>query len=403
MALRPYLFLLLLILYSPALGIAADNLPPKLAARLGSKDSLLVLTLTNETILEFRADHKRIPASTLKLFTALFALEELGSAYRFPTDFFLDDQKNLTVRGYGDPLLLSEVLPRLAQALSRSVSHINTIILDDTYFDDRITIPGAAHRSVEPYDAPNGALCVNFNSVFFKKDTRGRFVSAEPQTPLLPFVLPRIEASTLPQGRIILLGSNHEPTYYAGHLLGYFFKGAGISWGGALVRKTGEHPAGQLVYRHHSPYSMEEIIAKMLYFSNNFTANQLFLAAGAHRHGPPASLDKSVSAATRFAKEKLGIEEINLVEGSGLSRANRVSARTLGKVLIAFAPYRHRMRFEKGIYYKTGTLNGVRTRVGYLETPTGNVFAFVVIVNTPGVSDWPVVASVRDYLLSTPP
>ena len=56
--------------------------------------------------------------------------------------------------------------------------------LDDTYFTQPLTIPGISSSS-NPYDAPNGALCANFNTVFFKHSRDG-YASAEPQTPLLP-------------------------------------------------------------------------------------------------------------------------------------------------------------------------------------------------------------------------
>jgi len=50
-------------------------------------------------------DKKLIPASVFKLFTALLAFDCLGHDYRFKTEFILIIIINLTIKGYGDPLL----------------------------------------------------------------------------------------------------------------------------------------------------------------------------------------------------------------------------------------------------------------------------------------------------------
>lgn len=57
------------------------------------------------------------------------------------------------------------------------------------------------------------------------------------------------------------------------------------------------------------------------------------------------------------------------------------------KVLNRFYPYRGLMRREGNVYYKTGTLTGVRSRAGYIENEKGEFFRFVIILNTPGKSD----------------
>ena len=178
-----------------------------------------------EIIHEENPDTPFIPASTLKILTSLLALHHLGENFRFPTDIFLDGSDNLIIRGYGDPMLTSEVIQQMAERLAvslkkKGVSKIGSIVVDDTYFQHGITIPGTGTTS-NPYDAPVGAVCANFNTVLF--DTaKSRYVSAEPQTPLLPFVLDRIKASNLGKGRIIL--SNKESRTYAGRLLKFFLE-----------------------------------------------------------------------------------------------------------------------------------------------------------------------------------
>ena len=51
--------------------------------------------------------------------------------------------------------------------LKDSHQMLSNIIVDPSYFDTAVVIPGVTDTS-EPYDSPNGALCVNFNTVNFK-------------------------------------------------------------------------------------------------------------------------------------------------------------------------------------------------------------------------------------------
>ncbi len=83
--------------------------------------------------LQYRERETFIPASTLKIVTCLAALEILGEDYRFETHFFLDDRKNLYIKGFGDPFLTSETLGDIAEKLySQGVRQLSSIILDLT-------------------------------------------------------------------------------------------------------------------------------------------------------------------------------------------------------------------------------------------------------------------------------
>ena len=80
----------------------------------------------------------------------------------------------------------------------------------------------------------------------------------------------------------------------------------------------------------------------MLRFSNNFTANQLLLTVGLQRYGPPATLEKGTRALTEFLRQevKLPTEQFKLVEGSGISRKNRLTPEAIWQLLKAFARIR---------------------------------------------------------------
>ncbi|MEJ2102460.1 MAG: D-alanyl-D-alanine carboxypeptidase [Desulfobacterales bacterium] len=321
---------------------------------------MLVADPQGQILFSKHPENKLIPASTLKIFTSLVVLHVLGSDYRFPTEFYLDKQSNLKIKGYGDPLLISEIVAKIARvlaALLKDTQPMNDLVLDDSYFKQPLTIPGITSSS-QPYDAPNGALCVNFNTVNFENTSEG-YVSAEPQTPLLPYVIEKIKASKLKHGRIVFSHNKNEITVYAGELFQYFLKKQGIGFKGKVKLGRINNKTDQLIFRYYSVSSLDQIVAKLLEHSNNFVTNQLLIAAGALTLGPPGTLAKGVTLATDYAKNELDIKNMTLAEGSGISRNNRVSAMQMDRVLQEFLPYRHLMRRLGREFYKTGTLYGM--------------------------------------------
>ncbi len=132
-----------------------------------------------------------IPASILKIVTSLAAISYLGEDFRYQTFFFYNKQNSsLHIKGFGDPFFISEEIKKACKLLSlklkkEKINTINNIILDHSFFEAHIDIPGKSD-TLNPYDAFQGALCANFNTVFFKTDNNNRYISAEEQTPLLP-------------------------------------------------------------------------------------------------------------------------------------------------------------------------------------------------------------------------
>jgi len=354
---------------------------------IGKNDSILVADANGQIILEKNAAKKRIPASILKIFSSLVALHYLGDDYRFPTEFYLDKQSNLKIKGYGDPLLISEVVAKISQVLAvllKNSHPLNDLVLDDSYFQQPLTIPGIT-SSPQPYDAPNGSLCVNFNTVSFKRTSQG-YVSAEPQTPLLPFVIEKIKASGLKKGRIVFSHNKNEIALYAGKLFEYFLEKQGIGFNGTVKLGRINDKTDRLIFKYVSSSSLAEIVVRLLEHSNNFTTNQLLIATGAKIIGPPGTLAKGVTIASDYAREMLGLEDMMIVEGSGISRDNRISALQMDRILQEFLPYHYLMRRQGREYYKTGTLYGVSTRAGYIKRSDGEFYRYVIMLNTQGKS-----------------
>lgn len=371
-------------LFSAAQNLYAEIKSSDILEQIGANDAIIVSDPDGKILMEKNADKKLIPASTLKLLTSLAALHYLGPSYRFSTEFYIDKDSNLKIKGYGDPLLTSEFIIEAAKKLGMNLKHINDVIVDDTYFKNPTIIPGVT-KSLEPYDSPNGALCVNFNTVTFKV-SKGKYITAERQTPLLPFAIKRITKTSARNGRILLTSDQNEIALYAGHLISYFLEKEGIKRRGKIRVGAVDIKTDRLALKYDSPVLLDEIVSRLLYHSNNFIANQLLISIGAKISSPPGTLEKGVSALNYYAKDILKINDLSISEGSGISRENMIPAGSFLKILAEFEPYRYLMKHNGSEYFKTGTLSGVSTRAGYIKGRDGKLYKFVIMTNSNGNS-----------------
>jgi len=343
-----------------------------------------------KTIYAKNPDKPLIPASTLKILTSLAAIRTLGPDFHFQTWACYDKTTcDLYLKGFGDPLFISEEINKFAHQISghlyKQVSKgcipsavIRNIIVDQTYFAPHITIPGAG-SSTNPYDATNGALCANFNTIFLKWDSRSeQYISAEKQTPFPDILAQQITPESKKTDRILL--SYDLRQNYPGILMHYFLKKSGVNVTGSVQK--GEFIGSDkdcLVYT--SSFSLSDIIKKLLTFSNNFIANQLMLTMGARTSGPPATLDKGTAVLNKFAEETLGLMNVAFVEGSGLSRHNHMTPAQMRDILIAFMPWYEFLRRDGNEFYKTGTLSDVRSRAGFIRGKDNRLYPFVIMLN----------------------
>jgi D-alanyl-D-alanine carboxypeptidase/D-alanyl-D-alanine-endopeptidase (penicillin-binding protein 4) len=111
---------------------------------------------------------------------------------------------------------------------------------------------------------------------------------------------------------------------------------------------------------------------------------------GAHQYGAPGTLDKGVQAVQAYARSDLGLDKVVIAEGSGISRANRITARDMLTVLTAFEPHHGLMKKKDRLFFKTGHLKGIRTQVGFYRDPERGRYPYVILLNTPGKSMHPV-------------
>jgi D-alanyl-D-alanine carboxypeptidase/D-alanyl-D-alanine-endopeptidase (penicillin-binding protein 4) len=137
----------------------------------------------------------------------------------------------------------------------------------------------------------------------------------------------------------------------------------------------------ELLYTQYSPFTLTDMLSHMFSYSNNFVANQILIAAGAHRDGAPGTLEKGVKVVEDCVRDVLRLDGLAIVEGSGISRKNRLSPRHMSVILRHFAPYRHLLPPQGNTLFKTGTLRGIRTRAGYIEIPGEDPSIFIIFLH----------------------
>ena len=334
-----------------------------------------------EVLVDVGAERTFLPASTLKVFTCVLADEYLGMDARFSTSLYLDGDK-LIVRGGGDPFLVSEEIDAIVAGLA---PHLDGVALSGVYVDDSayeagIKIPGVGD-SEEPYDALNSATAVNFNTINVRVDG-DTVTSAEEQTPLTP--LAREVAKRRGVKGKLRVNLSNDPTEvrrYAAELFAAKLRGAGVTVGDA----TGEATAsGDPAYVHANSRTLSEVCSGLLYYSNNYIANQVFLAIGASVHGEPASLVKSVRVATEFIAAHPELDGLVVTEGSGISYENQATAQSLAATLTMFEEHKGLLRQKGGTPNKTGTLKVTKTVIGYIDTKSNGTVRYVISLGGDG-------------------
>ncbi len=348
-------------------------------------DPACAVALNDESgkrIIAYNPDKLMIPASIVKIVIAQAAYDLLGKDFRFKTEFYTDRNYRLAIKGWGDPFLISEEINLVSeQPQIKRLPVISEILLDSSAFSSDVQIPGTSN-SLNPYDALNGALVVNFNTIFVGRTHAGVVYSAEEPTPLTSLAIEK--ANSIPPGkkeRINLTENPAESLAYVGQLFSKFFVAADIPvTSKKLTRTIVKEKDWQLIYRHHSSRSLKFIFEGLMKYSNNFIANQIFLVIGAEKMGYPASLSKSRKVLQTYLKNKWGFAYADMVldEASGISRKNRMTAGQMMTILETFRENSGLLSGKNNLKIKSGTLTGVYNYAGYIQTESG-IRPFVII------------------------
>jgi D-alanyl-D-alanine carboxypeptidase/D-alanyl-D-alanine-endopeptidase (penicillin-binding protein 4) len=359
-----------------AQAISAPTLQLKLAhemARASAFSGIYVRDLdTGRTLYESKADVARVPASVEKLYTTSAALLRFGPDATLKTSVagsgFLDPdgvwRGNLYLHGGGDPTFDREDLQALAGDLAGAgILRVDGSVLgDETRFD---ALRGS-YDSGGAYDSDmGGALSALAFDRGFAKDGR--------------------------------------PAAQAARQLAKVLRGEGIRVEGRSGIGTTPQDATQLA-SVDSP-AMRDIIRMTNVPSDNFMAEMLVKDLGAQFGAGGTTL--AGVAVVRSTLTSFGVHP-RIVDGSGLSRADRTTPRQVVRLLetmhhqevagsfessLAVAgrtgTIRKRMRgtpAQDRCKAKTGTLIGVSSLAGICTAAGGHTIAFAMLMNRAGVA-----------------
>ncbi|WP_205697024.1 D-alanyl-D-alanine carboxypeptidase/D-alanyl-D-alanine-endopeptidase [Conexibacter sp. SYSU D00693] len=366
---------------SPAAALSADAVRQRLAQLapgLGGASGAYVVDLDDagdEVLFRRREDVARIPASNEKLFTTAAALLRFGpnatldTTLHVPEGVAVDDEgvlrSDVFLVGAGDPSLDDRDLRGLAQQLrDAGVQRITGgVVGDETLFDARRGGPRTGFAADRDMGGWLSALAWGHGRAY-------------------------------PGG---------NPAVVAANRLQLFLKQAGIKVGRkGRAGSLGDLPGTQVASVPSPP--IRQLAAITNQPSDNFYAETLLKGLGA-RFGDAGTTGAGL-AVVRAQLASFGIHP-RLADGSGLSRANRVTPRQLVRLLdrmagqeIAGAWDASLARFgqtgtlakrlrgtqaARSCRGKTGTINGVSALSGYCTSRDGGLVAFSFLSN--GV--WP--------------
>ena len=264
---------------------------------LGRTGAVAVDLTTGETLYARNDTLPLLPASNEKLTVTYAALTALGPDFRIETAVLQDGAGNLILKGYGDPTLSSAQLAVLArQVRAAGITRVTGgVIGDESWFDSRRTALGWKASFFIGESAPLSALIVDRGRV-------GRYTSRDPA----------LAAAQLFRAALVR---------------------AGVRVAGAAAHGTASADA-QVVASVDSP-TLLSILHFMDIYSDNFYAEMLLKELGAVQAGTGSSAAGSGVVTGLLAQAGVPLAGVRLVDGSGLSLLDRLTARSLASLLSA--------------------------------------------------------------------
>ena len=363
--------------FAPVAGAA--SLPARLGHALrvphvAQSGAVAVDLLTGRTLFAQNADVPLAPASNEKLTVTYAALKELGPAYRFRTRVVASGalarakwSGTLELKGFGDPTLPTLRLQRLVTRLwRRGLRRVTGRVLgDESWFDDLRVARGWKPSFELQQSLPLSALVVD----------RDRY-----------------------QGHVAL-----QPALAAAGTFRRLLRARGIAVDGPVGVGVADAADRTLAETLSAP--LEAIVQQMDRASDNFDAELLLKELGAEA-GSGGTTAEGVRIVSRdLAAAGIPLAGVRLVDGSGLSLDDRLTARALAALLLVvwrdpqLRPVvwkalpvagengtlkdRMRRRPARGaVRAKTGTTDQASALSGY----AGRRFAFAVLENGSPVS-----------------
>jgi D-alanyl-D-alanine carboxypeptidase/D-alanyl-D-alanine-endopeptidase (penicillin-binding protein 4) len=450
-------------------GALAQGLPRPVVQALARAQvppaavSMLVVELGSGRIrVAHRVSEPMNPASVTKLVTTAAALELLGPQHTWTTTVLADGEIDggmltgrLVVRGGGDPKLVIERLQALvAQVHASGIKSVKgDIVIDRSLFRPAGVHPGDFDgEPLKPYNTQADALLVNFQSLVISLTpdaAQGRaLVKVEPAVAgmqvdaSVPLATGQpcqdwrggLKASIEQPLRLQFAGSYPlscgerswptaypEPARFAERVIEAAWRGQGGGLSGRVREATADELAtlqarGSLSgarprLKLEAPsVPLADVVHDVNKFSNNVMAQHLFYTLGLRStaaDAPPGTLEAGRAVVLDWWRQALPAHLPPVLgNGSGLNRAERITAQALGELLQRMADGPRAAELQASLpvagvdatmrqraanvagraWLKTGSLRDVSAIAGYAQGAAGQRYAVVGMVNHPNAS-----------------
>lgn len=383
------------------------------------------------------------PASVQKVLTAIVALDKLGADFRWRTGVFAENEigqdgvlsGDLVLYGQGAPDFDAEGVKNLVNRLKeKGLKQIKgDVVGDASFFRGDALGDGWTWNDLQwYYGAEASALSINENQTSIYTEN-GETVAATEFVEIAANIAPPTEIESigikreLGENKFYVWGegrhvagrvSVENPALWSARILKKELEAAGIRVEGAAEArdwKSGDKLNAETAIELASVESktLGEIVRKLNKNSVNLYAELILRTLGRKfgSEAPDADLkrqklrgDDTAGAAliTKWLKEKsVAVQEIEIHDGSGLSRLNFVTPEALGRALVYAAQSSFadifkdslpiaatdgtlagRLGAARGrVLAKTGSITYVNSLAGYAGTKNDDTLAFAVFIN----------------------
>lgn len=306
------------------------------------------------------------PASTLKLVTALAAKLELGDDFHYTTSI-ARSSKDAVISFSGDPTLqrddLKSLLAQYAKSHSRTIK--GNLYLDNSAYTGYQRAVGWPWDILGVcYSAPSSAMTLDSNCAqasIYTKDNGTTRVYIPAHYPIdvttTAATVTRsgqkatqcdLELITTPNNTYKLSGCLVErkkplplkfaiqnPELYTYQVVTSLLKELKIQVKGDVVIGKKAKVNKTILVASHRSEKLPELLDTMLKKSDNLIADNLTKTLGATFYVQPGSFNNGTEAIKQILQTKANIDlsKAQLVDGSGLSRNNRMTSQTMAQVL----------------------------------------------------------------------
>lgn len=405
--------------------------------------SIEVLDLDTNTILYQRNPNRQlIPASNMKLFSDAAAAMILGPDYQFHNQLSMQGKTISlgTLNGHvylhlpGDPSFSQTELKTLFESVKEwPIHHIRgDIIIDSPYQTLPPYAPGILEEDIDfAYGAPIAPLMLDQNRFQITINPAGRIGAPaiiEYDTPYPLTIVNKVRTAKNgrycdfdfnmdAQNTLTVEGCIHHgrraivqnlairnPFLHAKKSIQRILKQQGIELQGKIT--LGKAPQKSLLLADIPSPSLAFLIAETMKASDNLYADSLFLHAATQLGSGTITWKRAQQRIFAYIKKEMGLpmKGAKIVDGSGLSRENRLNASQTVQLLrflhqhfaltyeyIAALPVSGRdgtlqKRLRKPtqidrVRAKTGTMRGIISLSGFLDATNGHTLAFAIYIN----------------------